>query len=102
MAVVSLSDLNAVRFQGRRRARVFLSVPLIVTSILLGWLAGEASARAEQLQEVTVTANRRDESNQRVPLGIVALSADTADKVGVTDAQSLAALVPGLLFNTQA
>jgi len=55
-----------------------------------------------QLDEVTVTANRRQESNQRVPVGIAAVSADTAKKVGVTDAQSLAAVVPGLLFNRQA
>src|SRR5882672_5513166 len=54
-----------------------------------------------QLDEVTVTGNRRQESNQRVPVGIAAVSADTAKKVGVTDAQSLAALVPGLLFNRQ-
>ncbi|MDB6101830.1 MAG: hypothetical protein JWO52_1829, partial [Gammaproteobacteria bacterium] len=94
----------------------------MVTSMLLRWLVGGASAHAElpttadatpesgtttsetqrYLQEVTVTANRRAESNQRVPLGIMALSANTADKLGVTDVQSLAALVPGLLFNVQA
>jgi len=122
MAVVSSSDLNAVRFQWRERAHFLPPAPLIVTSILLGWLIGGACAHAElpttadstpesgtttsgtqrQLQEVTVTANRRAESNQRVPLGIVALSAGTAEKLGVTHAQSLAALVPGLLFNTQA
>src|SRR6202035_2874606 len=104
MAAASSSDLNAVRFQRRRRARVLRPVPLIVTSILLGWLVGGASAHAElpttaELQEVTVTANRRAESNQRVPLDIVALSAGTAEKLDVTSAQSLAALVPGLLFN---
>src|SRR5262249_48250787 len=47
-------------------------------------------------------ANRREELNQRVPLGITAVSVDTAEKVGITDAQSLAARVPGLLFNRQA
>src|SRR5262249_28114422 len=61
-----------------------------------------ASPPERQLQEVTVTANRREESNQRVPLGIATLSADDAAKVGVVDAQSLAAVVPGLLFNRQA
>lgn len=89
----------------------------------MGWLVSAAVAHAElptpadnspesqsaagplperQLQEVTVTANRRQEPNQRVPLGIAAFSADTAEKVGITDAQSLAALAPGLLFNRQA
>src|SRR5262249_4760557 len=92
-------------------------------SVLMGWLVSGTVAHADlpstadnspeaqsafpsvverQLQEVTVTANRRQESNQRVPLGIAAFSTDTAEKVGVTDAQSLAALVPGLLFNRQA
>ncbi|HTR79855.1 MAG TPA: TonB-dependent receptor plug domain-containing protein, partial [Gemmatimonadaceae bacterium] len=96
---------------------------LVTTFVLLGWQAGAAVALAEppttaditqpppsaaipfperQLPEVTVTANRREESNQRVPVAITALNADTTDKVGVTDAQSMAALVPGLLFNRQA
>ena len=63
----------------------------------------QSSARpsVRQLEEVTVTANRREESNQRVPMGIAAISADTAKKVGATDGQSLAELVPGLLFNRQ-
>jgi iron complex outermembrane receptor protein len=96
-------------------------VRAIRRSVLMGWLVTGALAHAElpsatdnssesqtaalperQLQEVTVTANRREESNQRVPLGITAVSVDTSEKVGVTDAQSLSALVPGLLFNRQA
>jgi iron complex outermembrane recepter protein len=92
-----------------------------VVWVLLAWPIGGAVARAElpstdgtpesqsvatsvaerQLQEVTVTANRRQESNQQVPAGIAAISVDTAEKAGVTDAQSLAAVVPGLLFNRQ-
>ena len=54
-----------------------------------------------QLEQVTVTANRRQESNQQVPIGIAAINADDAEKVGITDAQSVAAVVPGLLFNRQ-
>jgi len=98
--------------------------PFAAGSILTAWLTAGAVAHAElpamgdgaqqsqsdaapvaggqQLQEVIVTANRRQESNQRVPIGIAAFSADDAQKVGVTDGQSLAALVPGLLFNRQA
>src|SRR5262245_29220210 len=69
--------------------------------VILGWLVSGAVAHAE-LQAVTVTANRREESNQRVPVGITSINADEAEKLGVTDAQSLADLVPGLLFNRQA
>jgi iron complex outermembrane recepter protein len=78
-------------------------------SILVASLTAAAVAHADlattpgdrQLQEVIVTATRREESNQRVPIGIAAFSAEDAQKAGATDAQSLAALVPGLLFNRQ-
>lgn len=86
--------------------------PLAGTTVLMmSLMSGATLAHAEgrdapvlaqrQLEEVIVTVNRREESNQRVPIGIAAFSAD-AEKVGVTDGQSLAALVPGLLFNRQA
>jgi len=56
----------------------------------------------EQLHEITVTANRREESNQHVPMSVTAVTSETAERVGITDAQSLAGLVPGLNFNRQA
>jgi iron complex outermembrane receptor protein len=96
--------------------------PFVATSVALVWVIGAAIASAlpaaadgtsqppsdrasigkGQLEEVIVTANRRLESNQRVPIGIAAISGDDAQRLGVTDAQSLAGLVPGLLFNRQA
>jgi iron complex outermembrane recepter protein len=118
-----LDSARALRPVEFVRAQTFPAAPFAAISVLLGWLVGGTVAHAElptttdntpesqsaataaaerQLQEVTVTANRRQESNQRVPAGVAAVSADTAEKVGVTDAQSLAALVPGLLFNRQA
>jgi iron complex outermembrane receptor protein len=64
--------------------------------------SASAAAGERQLWEVTVTANRREESSQRVPIEIASFTADAADKAGVEDLQSLAAYVPGLLFNRQA
>ncbi len=66
--------------------------------VLLAWLVSGTVAHADDLPFVTVTANRYEESNQQVPVGITTISADDAEKVGVTDAQSLAAVVPGLLY----
>src|SRR5262245_3044098 len=76
-------------------------VPVRQLLFVPAWLAIGGIAHAE-LQQVTVTADRRQESNQQVPVGIAAISADDADRLGVTDAQSLAGVVPGLLFNRQA
>jgi iron complex outermembrane recepter protein len=104
------------------REQILSAAPFAATSALAGWLvagavahaeiprtgdgtvetqSGAESATATQLEEVTVTANRREESNQRVPMAVAAISGDTAEKLGVTDGQSLAELVPGLLFNRQ-
>jgi iron complex outermembrane receptor protein len=86
--VTLLQKINRVRV---RRSRLFL----------LAWLLTGVVAHADDLPFVTVTANRRPESNQKVPVDIMTISAEDAEEVGVTDAQSLAAVVPGFLFNRQ-
>ena len=48
------------------------------------------------LQEVVVTAQRREENLQRAPLAIVAISGEDLDRAGVAEAQDLNKLVPGL------
>jgi iron complex outermembrane recepter protein len=57
---------------------------------------------ADGNQTVVVTANRTEETLQSVPMDVSVLSGQQANAMGVTDAQSLAASVPGLLFNRQA
>jgi iron complex outermembrane recepter protein len=47
--------------------------------------------------EIIVTAQRRSESLQEVPISITALSGDTLRKAGIQDTESLATLTPGLL-----
>jgi iron complex outermembrane receptor protein len=50
------------------------------------------------LEEVIVTAQKRSESVQEIPLAVTALSADMLDERGITDIASMAASVPGLHF----
>jgi iron complex outermembrane recepter protein len=57
---------------------------------------------ADESQTVVVTANRTEETLQSVPMDVSVVSGQLANAMGVTDAQSLAASVPGLLFNRQA
>ncbi|MBS0366113.1 MAG: TonB-dependent receptor [Proteobacteria bacterium] len=66
-------------------------------------LAQQASAPApaaalDQIQEVTVTATRRSESLQDVPLSITALSADTLEKRAVRSFIDYAGQVPSLAY----
>ncbi|MFI4895645.1 MAG: TonB-dependent receptor [Steroidobacterales bacterium] len=48
------------------------------------------------LQEIVVTATRREESASKIPLSITAVSQDTMDELGVKDFQDLARYVPGV------
>lgn len=67
--------------------------------------SGESSAPADQapvLGEVIVTAQRRQENIQHVPITVAALPASTLQAARVTDVSDLAGVVPGLTMPTTA
>ena len=90
---------------------------LAIHSALLPCLLGAAAAAVAQapppppppemevqqggLEEVVVTANKRSENMQDVPIAISALTADEAGKIGVVNGQTLAQVIPGLQLNRQ-
>lgn len=51
--------------------------------------------------DIVVTAQRREERLQDVPIAVQAIGAETADALGVTDPGSMSAVVPSLDFRTQ-
>jgi iron complex outermembrane receptor protein len=53
------------------------------------------------IEEIIVTAQRREQNIQEVPIAITALSADALDKAGIDDTRSLEQVTPGLTFGTQ-
>jgi iron complex outermembrane receptor protein len=78
-----------------RRSQWF-AVPLLLSSF--------GSGRAyvpdwDQLEEVTVTAQKRAESSQDVPLTIFTVSADELSKANIRNLFQLADLVPGMVFS---
>jgi outer membrane receptor protein involved in Fe transport len=52
------------------------------------------------LQEVTVTATRREESASKVPISITAISASDMEMKGIKDIQGIARFTPGLTIDT--
>ena len=50
------------------------------------------------LEEITVTARKREESLQEVPLTITAFSGKAMEKLGIANVFDLAALTPGLTY----
>jgi iron complex outermembrane receptor protein len=58
--------------------------------------ASVASASGNELQEVVVTAERRDESLQSVPISVSVLTGNVALRSGIATSEDLSLAVPGL------
>jgi len=58
----------------------------------------EANGGSDTLQEVTVTATRRVERLQDVPISVAAFSQEQLDAAGVRDIDALTELTPGVTF----
>jgi iron complex outermembrane receptor protein len=54
-----------------------------------------------QLEEVIVTATRRSESDEKIPLSIIAYNEAALDKAGIKNITDLATLTPGIQFDNQ-
>jgi outer membrane receptor protein involved in Fe transport len=60
----------------------------------------EPVATGIALEEITVTATRREESISRVPISITALSQEALDQKGIKDFADVARYTPGVAFDT--
>ena len=67
-----------------------------VAAAVLGALSGTAHA---QLEEVTVTAERRETALQDTPISIVALSTEALERKGIEDISDVALFTPNLAIN---
>lgn len=56
-------------------------------------------APAQELEEIVVTARKREESLQDIPLAISAFSARDIEQLGITDPADLARFTPGFSFD---
>jgi len=85
------------------------SVPSRAISLILGitaafagaeaWAADASSAPA--LDEIIVTAQKRSENLQDVPISVVAINAQQVQDAGITNIRNLAILTPGLTVTSE-
>ncbi|HEX4871143.1 MAG TPA: TonB-dependent receptor [Nevskiaceae bacterium] len=78
-----------------------LSVPALAQSLPPEPPAAADASEAVELDKVTVTATRRDEGVQEVPLNITAVTRETIERDGLTDLAELVRTVPGLFVVDQ-
>ena len=58
------------------------------------------TAAAPSLEEITVTATRREESISRVPISITAISEEAIDQKGIKDFSDIVRFTPGVAFDS--
>ncbi|MBT8083838.1 MAG: TonB-dependent receptor [Woeseia sp.] len=68
---------------------------------LFGLIAIQSVAYG-QIEEITVTAQKRAESLQDVPIAVTAFTGDTLETLGVTNASDLVNITPGFSLGSQA
>lgn len=85
-----------------KRSLLLLSTMLVGGTLPLGMgiaHAQEAAAAGEALPEIVVTAERRSESSQKVPLAIQSISGETLAKTGYTSVTDLQYTMPGVQYD---
>src|SRR2546430_9022703 len=61
--------------------------------------ASSTESTAGPLQEITVTATRREESLSKVPISVTALTQESLDNRGIKDFSEVARFTPGVNFD---
>jgi outer membrane receptor protein involved in Fe transport len=94
---MNLNSALASRSDGRRSIRT----PMVAAAVVFALAAARADAQDapadhSKLEEITVTAQKREESIQDVPLSITALSGETLEKNGSQSFRDWADYVPGV------
>jgi len=89
---------------GTKSGRAAIALPFaLMSSTALAQAVATAPplpAAAVQVQEVVVTAQRREQSLLKVPVAVTALSGDSLEKKGVTNSADLSSVVPNLQVNS--
>ncbi|MET0168475.1 MAG: TonB-dependent receptor, partial [Vicinamibacterales bacterium] len=88
---------TAVQHHDNLRLRIVLSCMTTLLSVTPGYAAEESpEPERNQLEEIVVTAQKREQNIQDTPLSITAVTGDALDKIGITTVQELNRIDPAL------
>lgn len=68
----------------------------LTSAVALAAFAGETAAQSLALEEIVVTARKRDESIQDIPLSVSAFSANQIKNQAITDVEDVFQFIPGV------
>jgi iron complex outermembrane recepter protein len=80
-----------------------VSIALVISAGFAGAqvLAADATTTAPVLEEIIVTAQKRSENLQDVPISVVAINAQQVQDAGITNIRNMAILTPGLTVTSE-
>src|SRR5438128_2060871 len=100
MRLVSYTSSGGFEMDKVTQAKGTLARGLVPVLAAVGFLAFVAPTYADTVEVVTVTAERRSENLQSVPLSVTAISGDLLQKMGATNFADYAKAVPNLSYGT--
>jgi iron complex outermembrane receptor protein len=76
------------------------TIHTILSALTFTGAAAQATAQATALEEIIVTASKRSQSLQDVPMAVTAFSDQVIQEAGINTAVDLAVLTPSLTIST--
>lgn len=81
-----------------QRMKLHQVLALSISSIIsLPVVSGAAMARPSEIEEILVTAQRREQSLQETPISVTALNSESLTELGASDVSGVSDYTPGLL-----
>jgi iron complex outermembrane recepter protein len=80
----------------RTMKSIFIALPAAPFFWPMGTLAADAGANSPQLQEIVVTAQKRVEDVQRVPISVSVFDTASFDRLNIQDLADVANMTPGV------
>ena len=100
MGVTAVNIVLPIRFRFAGAACSLVGLCAGPLALAAQTSASGASPTAGTLEEIVVTAEKRSENLEKVPLSVVAFTAQAIAETGVEDFSPLAARIPGVTLNS--
>ena len=81
-------------FLNAQRTTIFITITALITTFSIS-----AGAQQPIIEEVMVTAQKREQNAQDVPIALTAIDADTIEQAGIQTTQDVVRLAPSLTVN---
>ena len=83
-----------------RRLHLLATTLLVATAAAASANAQQAKSQTTLIQELVVTAEKREQSLQDVPVAVSAFTAERRELIGITTVQDITNYTPGLTYST--